>query len=233
MLAGVALLAGAILPAMAEPAADPSPAAASFNAASGVGYISDELTVPLRSGPSGNHRILHRGLPAGTRLEVLGQDEESGFIHVRTPRGTEGWVPQQFVVGEPIARDRLLAANREIERLKRLIADRDAQIADMADGEIVRQIQLPETVRQQVNALLDELSALETAAAGVETRQANEKLMELNQRLRDEVEKLVAEHNALQSNLQQRWLLIGAGLLLLGLVLGLVIKARPRRSAWN
>ena len=70
-------------------------------------YISDSLTVPLRSGPSNSHRILHRGLASGTTMEVLERDEEAGFAHIRTERGTEGWLPMQYLVSEPIARDRL------------------------------------------------------------------------------------------------------------------------------
>ena len=44
---------------------------------------------------------------------------------------------------------------------------------------------------------------------------------------------LVGERDTLKDNAQERWLMIGAGLVLLGFVLGIVIKARPRRSAWN
>ena len=45
-------------------------------------YISDELTVPLRSGPSGGHRILHRGLPSGTVLEVIGDVQGKNVLIV-------------------------------------------------------------------------------------------------------------------------------------------------------
>ena len=69
----------------------------------GIRYVSDNLTVPLRSGPSNGHRILHRGLPSGTRLTVLGEDADAGFINIRTDRGTEGWIPTQYLVAEPIA----------------------------------------------------------------------------------------------------------------------------------
>ncbi|HJY42228.1 MAG TPA: TIGR04211 family SH3 domain-containing protein, partial [Steroidobacteraceae bacterium] len=75
-------------------------------------YVSDQLTVPLRRGPSNSHKILHAGLPSGTALEVLGEDTAAGFTQVRTANGTEGWVPTQFLSNEPIARDRLAAANR-------------------------------------------------------------------------------------------------------------------------
>ena len=59
----------------------------SLAAVGDVNYISDVLTVPLRSGPSTAHRILHRGLPSGTQLTILAVDEEAGFTQVRTASG--------------------------------------------------------------------------------------------------------------------------------------------------
>ena len=50
-------------------------------------YISDELTVPLRRGPSNSHKIINAALPSGLALEVLGEDNNAGFTQVRTPNG--------------------------------------------------------------------------------------------------------------------------------------------------
>ena len=58
----------------------------------------------------------------------------------------------------------------------------------------------------------------------IEEHANNQRLGELNERLRAELESLVQERDALQDNIQERWLLIGAGLVLLGLFLGVVIK---------
>jgi len=75
-------------------------------------YISDELTVPLRRGASNAHKIIHAGLPSGTPLEVIGEDKDAGFTQVRLQNGTEGWVPTQYLVAEPVARDRLTVATK-------------------------------------------------------------------------------------------------------------------------
>jgi SH3 domain protein len=93
-------------------------------------WISDKLTVPLRSGPSTSHRILHRGLPSGTELTILARDENSDFVQIRTSRGTEGWLPSQYLVNQPIARDRLVAANR---RITELTATVERQRKDLAN----------------------------------------------------------------------------------------------------
>src|SRR4051812_5662716 len=81
-------------------------------------YISDQLTVPIRRGPSNGHKIINAALPSGTALEVLGEDTAAGFTQVRTPNGTEGWVPTQFLVNQPIAKDRLAAATKRLETLE-------------------------------------------------------------------------------------------------------------------
>ena len=57
--------------------------------------------------------------------------------------------------------------------------------------------------------------------------------MELNERLRHEFERLAAERDELKSSARQRWLLIGAGIMLAGIAIGAILKARPRRSAWS
>lgn len=196
-------------------------------------YISDVLTVPLRSGPSNAYRILHRGLPSGTRLEVLGRDEESGFTQIRTDQGTEGWIPTQYLVDRPIARDRLVAANREIERLTAVVKKQETQLGSLNREKGAAQ-QSSSSLEQQVASLEKELADIKQVSAGaIEEHANNQRLTELNERLRDELEILAQERDALQDNVQQRWLLIGAGLVLLGLFLGVVIKARPRRSAWT
>jgi chromosome segregation ATPase len=62
---------------------------------------------------------------------------------------------------------------------------------------------------------------------------ANQRLTELNAQLRQEVESLSLELQVARAQASQRWVLYGAGLVFLGLLTGILIKARPRRSAWN
>lgn len=196
-------------------------------------YISDALTVPLRSGPSNAYRILHRGLPSGTQMHVLSRDEESGFTQIRTSRGTEGWIPTQYLVDQPIARERLLIANREIESLNALVKKRDTQLGSL-NREKGQAQESSTRLQRQLTTMEKELADIKQISAGaIDEHATNQRLVELNERLRNELASVALERNAAQDNAQQRWLLIGAGLLLLGLVLGVVIKARPRRSAWS
>ena len=196
-------------------------------------YISDNLTVPLRSGPSNANRILHRGLPSGTELEILARDEDSGFVQIRTTRGTEGWLPEQYLLEEPIARDRLVIANRRIAELSGTVEQQRAQLGNL-NRDKGQADQSNVSLQRQVKTLERELADIKQISAGaIEQNESNERLNVLNERLRIEVDDMVGEVSNLENNVQQRWLMIGGGLVFVGLLLGVIIKSRPRRSAWN
>jgi SH3 domain protein len=206
--------------------------ASALAAAGGTIYVTDVMTVPLRTGPSNAHRILHRGLPSGTALQRLGEDETAGFTHVRLDNGTEGWLPTQFLVSEPIARDRLETAvgravrlEADLTELRRRYQDSTAARAqtDAASGEL----------QARVLELESELIEIrQVSAAALDQHTENRHLRELNQRLRDELDDLVGDIRELEANQQQRWLLSGGGLVFGGLVLGAWLS-RSRRSRWG
>lgn len=195
-------------------------------------YISDELTVPMRTGASTGHRIL-RILPAGARLEVRERDTGSGYARVTTQDGIEGWVPLQYLKDQPIARDRLETATAEVQRLTRTVTELRGRL------EAVQGVR--EETEETASSLADDVTRLElelaevrrVSAGAIETAAANQRLIDLNARLRDELNQLIEERDHLAANSQERWLMIGGGLVLLGLVLGMILKARPRRSAWS
>jgi len=196
-------------------------------------YISDNLTVPLRSGPSTANRILHRGLPSGTALEILSRDADSGFVQIRTSRGTEGWLPEQYLVKQPIARDQLVSSNAKVRELTESLGQlrEELRAVNSSKGEADTS---NSSLRRQVSSLQQELAEIKKiSASAIKQNETNKELNALNQRLRTEVDDLVGTISQQDDNLQERWLLIGGGLVLLGLILGASIKARPRRSAWN
>ena len=79
-----------------------------------------------------------------------------------------------------------------------------------------------------------ELADVKQVSAGaLEEHARSQELASLNARLRAEVDDLTEESQRLESNTEQRWLLIGGGLVLGGMLAGVAIKARPRRSGWS
>jgi len=196
-------------------------------------YVSDELTVPLRSGPSGGHRILHAGLPSGTVLDVLEVDEEAGFTHIKTLRGLDGWVRSQYLISEPIAKVRLVAAQRALDRARAALKKEQAKVGELTQNN--REQGNANTSSQgRIAALEAELAEIKRIAAGaIDEHATNQKLLEANARLQDELDDLSESHARMEDNEQNEMLMIGGALLFIGLLAGAIIKARPQRSAWS
>lgn len=195
-------------------------------------YVSDQFTVPLRRGPSNSHRIINAGLPSGTALEVLGEDTAAGFTQVRTPNGTEGWMPTQYLSEQPVARAQLAAANRRIESLEQQLKTlRDTY--QETRGARAQSEGRASDLGKQTEKLQAELAEVRRiSATSIANYEENKQLKASNQALQAQVTELTARVRDLDRNVVLRWLLAGGGLVLLGLVLGAWIKSRPKRSSW-
>ena len=73
-------------------------------------YVSDELTVPLRTGPSNQYRII-KFLRSGTAMKVLETSEDGKYTNVEIGGDKSGWVLTENLMDIPSGRDRLAAAN--------------------------------------------------------------------------------------------------------------------------
>lgn len=198
-----------------------------------VNYITDMLNVPLRSGPSNAHRIIHRGLPSGTQLTVMAIDEEAGFTQVRTDGGLEGWVTSHYLSEEPIARVKLNAAEKRIQNLKaEMEKERESRANIQAEYKKIEASN--QTLTSQTEALAKELAELKLISADpVQEHERNVELTKQNQRLALEVSELSTTVRRLEEDVRLKWLLYGGGLVFLGLILGVAIKARPRKVGYS
>jgi SH3 domain protein len=195
-------------------------------------YISDELTVPLRRGPSNGHKIINAALPSGLALEVLGEDKAAGFTQVRTPNGTEGWLPTQYLVGQPVAKDRLAAATKRVEALEEQLKSIRENYQDVrgARTEIEGKASVLAKENQKLQAEIAEIRRV--SATALSQFEENKQLKASNSSLQAQVAQLTEEVQDLKRNVMLRWLLSGGGLVLIGLLLGAWIKSRPKRSTW-
>jgi SH3 domain protein len=195
-------------------------------------YISDELTVPLRRGPSNGHRIINAALPSGLALEVLGEDNAAGFTQVRTPNGIEGWLPTQYLVGQPVAKDRLAAATKRVEALEAQLKSTRENYQDVrgARSEIEGKASELSKENQKLQTELAEIRRV--SATAITQFEENKQLKASNASLTTQVTQLTDEVQDLKRNVMLRWLLSGGALVLIGLALGAWIKSRPKRSTW-
>ena len=197
-------------------------------------YITDHTIVELRRGPSIEYLIL-RNLEAGMAVQVLEQDADSGYSRVRVQdQGTEGWILTRFLTAEPIAKDRLATAERSAAAAKARAEELEQQVSTLT-AELSSTKSDLNQVRTNHEQVSKDLADLRTASANVvEIRDQNESLRQrLIQRER-EVEELTAANTRLASQDKQNWFIVGAGVLLGGVIIGLIAPSlrRKRRSDW-
>jgi SH3 domain protein len=198
-------------------------------------YVTDQYDFNLRSGESTRYKIL-RTLPSGTPLEVLGINTDSGYAKVRTSDGLTGYMLVRYLQEEPGARGQLEAMQQRLTELQQTPDKLAARL-----GELQRE---HEALKQKNAALISEKEQVERALA--EIRHASANVMRINQerkQLQDQVATLVMQVDGLeQRNLEltnrnkQDWFLIGAGVVVAGILIGLILpnlRMKRRRSTWG
>jgi SH3 domain protein len=195
-------------------------------------YVSDALTVPMRRGPSTGHKILHAGLPAGTPLEVISEDRAAGFTQVRTTNGTEGWVPTQYLTAQPIARDRLEAANRRVQTLEAEIKSLRENYQETRGARTSAESRSADLEKQnkQLQAELAEIRRV--SATSISQYEENKALKAENADLKTKTTELTARVQRLERSETLRFFMLGGALVVVGLIIGAIIKSRPKRSSW-
>jgi SH3 domain protein len=129
-------------------------------------YISDRTIVELRRGPSIEYLIV-RNLEAGERVEVLEQNADQGTrgCALRT-RGTEGWILTRLLTAEPIARDRLATAERNLAAARERVTGLEVENRELTSALATARAEL-EQARTSQSSASRELADIRTAAANV------------------------------------------------------------------
>jgi len=193
-------------------------------------YVSDQLIITMRSGQGSQYQIL-KTLPSGTRLEVL-EASDTGYTKVRNSEGVEGWVLSRYLSPQPIAREKLAAAQSRLKRLKdqnsKLKQELTALQKSSRDLEAERTALLSKT--ESTDAELERLN--QVAAQPILLNNQNQQLKQQNVSLEKELQLVQQENQSLKDRSQREWFIAGAGVLLGGMLLGLVVpKLRWRKKS--
>lgn len=198
-------------------------------------YVTDELKITLRSGESATHRIL-RMVPTGEPLTVLSTNSESGYTKVRTASGAEGFVLTRQLVDQPVARDRLAAAEAEVRSLKAAPGELSSRLANLTEQHNAL-MKEHEDLKRAKTLVDQEFAALQRTSSNA-VRIANERneLRKQVGELTREVEDIKQQNRELENKTAQNWFLIGGGVVVGGIVLGLILphlRVRRRKSSWG
>lgn len=196
-------------------------------------YVSDELVITLRSGPSTRNQIIEN-LTSGAQVEVLEELPEEGYTRVRLGDGTEGWVISRYLVAERIAADRLVAAERDLASATQRIVELEGRVSELSDelGQSRAQVASTSSTNEEISKELDDIRT--ASANAIALRDQNQSLRERASGLSVQVDQLQMANAELRSRSRQNWFVVGAAVLFGGVIIGLIAPSlRPRRkSSW-
>jgi len=198
-------------------------------------YVTDQYDFNLRAGESTRYKII-RTLPSGTPLEILGINEKTGYAQVRTEDGKTGYILTRYLQDEPAARTRLADMSAKLAELQ--------QAPDALAAKLAELRQQHDTLTADYSALKRDKQTLERELA--EVRQVSKDALRINRErvqlqndvatLTEQVRDLEYQSRELANQRDQRWFMIGAGVVAGGILIGLILpnlRLRRRRSSWG
>jgi SH3 domain protein len=197
-------------------------------------YVSDELSIPMRTGASNKHRIVY--FPkSGTPLTVMETSDDGNYVRVTSPGGKEGWVETQYLMNQASARDRIVSVSKRLEKSRELEKQLKQQVKELnaENRELTEQVkQFQREIKSQESSMekLKRISANPVALANK------------NKALEDEVSKLTSsnkqlsdENDMLTNESAKDWFVLGAVVSLGSLLFGLLITRInwKRKRSWG
>jgi len=198
-------------------------------------YVTDELTITVRSGQDSSYRVLE-SLPSGTQIEVLSTNSETGYSRVRTPDGTEGYALTRYLQTEKPAQVRLDEAKAELEKLRKQSETDTRKELDQLRSEY-QSLKLKYDTLEFENVQLNQrMEAVKGNASNVVSlmNERDEALQRAN-RLSTELDELRVRNMELENHSDKKWFMAGAGVLILGIVVGIILPrvGVRRRGRWG
>jgi SH3 domain protein len=191
-------------------------------------YINDSMTITMRTGPGTDRKIIAL-LGVGQEVEILQTENE--WTLVRLPNGKEGWVISRFITDQTpnsiqlsVLRNRFNELQTKsaslIEENKTLNADNKKLSADLKDTE---------TKLKNLNSTYEALKKDSKHFLDLQEKYkaSTTKLSEQTQK----AEKYEEELTKLLWNKNIKWFLSGAGVLILGFIIGFSTKRQRRHSS--
>lgn len=192
-------------------------------------YVSDHLVITVRTGQGIQFQII-KTLESGEHVKVL-EVTDTGYTRIETSDGQEGWVRSQYLADEPVASERLAKTEAKLLKTQEALKTVTENFAAISkEHKILSQQQ--SSLSTDKNQLESDLAHLnEIAKKPIILDKQNRILQERNVTLEKDLQRLNQENHSLKDRSQREWFIVGALVLFVGLVLGLIIpKLRSRKT---
>lgn len=195
-------------------------------------YVSDQLEIYMRAGKGTDYKII-RALPSGTPLEIL--ETSKGYVRARAPSGTTGWVLRRFLADSKTTRQQLAETEQRLAQLRIENEQLTTDIENLRDqkGSASQDLGKLSITNRQLSQQLEDIkrTASSTLAIDAENRELKTRIVAYERQLQT----LQQENERLQSRTARDWFMVGAAVVILGIIIGLIIPriSWRRKSSWD
>jgi SH3 domain protein len=175
-------------------------------------YVSGITKITMRTGPGVEHKIVAM-LTSGSKLKTI--EYQKDWSHVETQNGKAGWVLSRFLteeVPQTLMVQQLKSENKRLVKALELAEEKKRVLA--GENEVLKDIE--EKFKKLEQASADYLKLNEDYKA----------LVKKSQDQKDHI--LILEKN--MNNEEKLWFLSGAGVFIVGLIIGLSTRKKKRSS---
>lgn len=197
-------------------------------------YVSDSLVINMRSGKSNGHRII-RTLKSGDKLRVLSHGKE--YTKVKTEKGESGWVLTRYLMGKPAASVLLPPIKKRLEKLEKEHSDLSKNLkAITKERDSLKHAAVSlERLEKKHRKLVEESTRLKDVAnKSTNLSEETKDLSRKNATLESQMDLMMRELKSLRDGNNRLWFLTGAGVILIGIVIGVMIARtrKEKKSTW-
>ncbi|HHZ88032.1 MAG TPA: TIGR04211 family SH3 domain-containing protein [Chromatiales bacterium] len=197
-------------------------------------YVTDACEITMRSGQSTGHKVLQM-LKTGRQLELLETNKKTGYSKVRTKGGREGWSLSRLLDLQPIAKHRLVKAEQRLGLLSQSKSETSKMLTTLTSerDELRSSLTQCEAANERLSSDLADIRR--TAANTLSINADNKRLKQTIIDMERELQAIQLEAEDLRDKTARDWFMSGAGVIVLGILIGLIaprIRLR-RKSSWD
>ncbi len=191
-------------------------------------YVTDQLKLTLRSGPSTEHKIL-AVVESGQKVEILEPGDDWSLV--RNAKGKEGYVLTRYLMAEPTHNVRL----EKLQRKHKALTQQAATLLEentrfrSENKKLKSALNKNEKTLQKLRLDYDKLKA-----GSAEYLELKEKSKTVSRQLAEQTKRadtLDEELRSVETNQYIKWFLAGSGVLLMGFIVGFSARRQRRRPS--
>ena len=191
-------------------------------------YVTDQMQITFRTGPATDRKILSL-LNSGQKVTLL--QPEGEWAKVSREDGLEGWVLERYLTTEIPPRIVIREVNHTLDQLKTELGSvqKTNQALNADKTELIKKLTHS---RQELAKTKQSFEKLKKAASGfLELKATHDKTVEHLSAQTQKATALDKDLSGLRKKQYIRWFMGGAGVLLVGFIMGFSAKQQKRHSS--